>query len=378
MSFKIRPFYALAVTFFIFLNICSTASADTSPSSSSSASVSAIFASQGSQSIIMQEGFRRIDAYMSLPQKERMLLRHNNKYAFIGAGQQVFSPTFFPDEKAGIWVKPYGLFESVQLDNGPTVSNVESGALLGVDTPLKQFKHGYSGFMTFYVSASGSHQNFDNVSDHQVSGSAAVTGALYKGNFFTGLTVNAGLTYDKTNEGLNTANSHSFAASIGSKTGYNIELAGGKLIIQPSILGIYTFDRTSPYTNATGHSVTVDDLHVIQIIPGIELIGNLKGGWQPYLRVNEVWELMDSPRVLIDQDLQPRESVGPYFEYGVGVQRRWHDDRYTSYGQIMFRGGERNGMSIYGGFRLALGREKTTDYLDKNPEKKWKFSPETR
>lgn len=349
MSLKVRPFYQLTFIFIMFLHSCLFAKADESP-----ASAGILLGAQTSQTMVTREALSRIDNFMFMPQKERMLLRYNNKSAYVGAGSQVFSPTFLPDEKGGIWVKSYNLFESVQLNNGPTISNVNCGVLVGADSPLKHFKNGFSGFGTIYVASSGSHQNFDNVSSNDVSGSLGLTGALYKGNFFTAVTLNSGMAYETGGRGRGAYNFDVFLAGVGSKTGYNFEFADGKIILQPSFLATYTFENITPFTNSEGKSDRIDNIHAIQIVPEIKLIGNLKGGWQPYLGINMVWPIMDSPKEYIDGVLQPRVSLGPYIEYGGGVQRRWKDDRYTAYGQILFRAGERSGVSIHGGFRLAL------------------------
>ena len=83
---------------------------------------------------------------------------------------------------------------------------------------------------------------------------------------------------------------------IASKTGYNWELAKGKFIIQPNYLMSYSFVNTFNYTNAAGVRINTNPLNAIQIALGIKLMGNLKNGWQPYLGVNMVWNIIDETK----------------------------------------------------------------------------------
>jgi hypothetical protein len=46
----------------------------------------------------------------------------------------------------------------------------------------------------------------------------------------------------------------------------------------------------------------------------------------------------------------------PYVEYGVGVQKYW-SDKVIAFGQVMLRGGGRNGVALSAGFRWAIGKE---------------------
>ena len=94
----------------------------------------------------------------------------------------------------------------------------------------------------------------------------------------------------------------------------------------------------------------------MQIIPGIKLIGNFENNLQPYLSFSVVWDLMDSPAVYEDGILKQRMSLAPYCEYGFGIQKKYKD-KYTTFGQVMMRGGGRNGVSLYVGLRYALGKE---------------------
>lgn len=298
----------------------------------------------------------RIDNYMSLPQSERILMKMQNKTAYTGRGQQVFSPTFIPDENAGVWIKSYTLFENVPIGNGPNVSNTGYGTIAGYDSDLKHFKHGWEGGVTYHVAVLGSRENFDDVSQSNISGDTGITGALFKKNFFTALTVDVGGGNTRVNERAGTESYNSYEVAVASKTGYNIEFKKGRYILQPSFLIIYSYDNLSDSrSSATGKTIHTEPINAIAIIPGVKLIGNFAGGWQPYLNLTVTWDLMDSPLTFEEGVEHQRVNFAPFCEYGGGIQRKWKD-RYTAFGQVYFRGGGRNGINLYVGLRYTLGK----------------------
>ena len=145
-------------------------------------------------------------------------------------------------------------------------------------------------------------------------------------------------------------------AGVGNKTGYNFEFKEGKIIIQPSMLLSYTFVNNFDYTTAAGFKIKNDPLHAIQIAPGVKFIANTKNGWQPYIGVNMIWNLLDKSNVSANDVRLPEMSIKPYVQYGVGVQKRFKD-RYMAFGQAMIQNGGRNGISLTAGFRWAIGKE---------------------
>lgn len=346
-----KLFHIFVFSIIAFWGIINAVYADTSPSTTG---VSVLTGALSNQLNIYGKSFERIDTLMSLPQDERILMRYQNRTAYTGAGQQVFSPTFIPDEKAGIWAKSYSLFENIPLGNGPNISNVAYGTIIGYDTELKHLKHNCDGELTFHIAYGGSRENYNQVSSIDNVGNVGITGAIFKNKFFSALTLGAGgaNTNDNTSNGEQSFNT--LLAGAAWKTGYNIELKKGKYIIQPSFLATYAFDKVFNFKNAKNKDVRVDPIHAVQVIPELKVIGNFKGGWQPYLAFSYIWNLMDSPAVYENEVLQPRINFAPYCEYGAGIQRKWRE-HYTSFGQVIMRGGGRNGVSFYVGFRRAFG-----------------------
>lgn len=306
---------------------------------------------------IYEQAFANMDMMMIMPKAQRNAMKYANKYASTqGAGNGgviTFSPNQIPEENRGLWFRPYTTFENVGLSKGPNVKNIAYGSLVGGDTGIIELKRGWDMVASVYGAYNGSNQNYDGVTMTQNGGSLGASGVWYKGNFFSGLTANVGANAGEANSMYGRDTFTTLATGVASKTGYNWELANGKFIIQPNYLMSYTFVNTFDYTNAAGVKISSDPLHAIQIAPGVKLIGNLKNGWQPYLGVQMVWNIMDRAKFKANNVELPNMSVDPYIQYGVGLQKKV-GDRFTGFGQAMMRNGGRNGVALQFGFRWSL------------------------
>lgn len=305
--------------------------------------------------------FQNADNFMTIPYLERVAIKTANRYALSPTGDATDVGTFSPlfnaqNETSSAWVKPYASFENIPLKNGPKVSNITYGTLVGFDTPIKSIKHGWDRAWTGYIGYNGASQRFSGVDATQNGGLVGGTLTLYKGNFFNATTISSGAIVGDNRTMYGTDNYTMLMAGVGNKTGYNFEFKEGKLIIQPSMLLSYTFVNTFDYTNAAGVKIKNDPLHAIQIAPGVKFIANTKNGWQPYIGVNMIWNLLDKSKVSANDVRLPEMSIKPYVQYGVGVQKRFKD-RYMAFGQAMIQNGGRNGISLTAGFRWAVGKE---------------------
>lgn len=304
-----------------------------------------------------EQAFANMDMLMLMPRAQRIAMKYANKYASTqGTGEGgfiTFSPNQIPEEQKGLWFRPFATFENVGLKNGPNVKNIGYGSLFGGDSDLLELKHGWDMQYSFYGGYNGSNQYYNGVSIYQNGGSLGASSTWYKGNFFTGLTANVGANVGEASSMYGNEDFTMLATGIASKTGYNWELANGKFIVQPSFLMSYTFVNTFDYTNAAGVRISSDPLHAIQIAPGLKFIGNLKNGWQPYIGLQMVWNVMDRARFKANDVSLPNMSVDPYFQYGIGLQKRI-GDRFTGFGQAMLRNGGRNGIALQFGFRWAI------------------------
>lgn len=300
--------------------------------------------------------FSNLDQKMLLTQEQRNSLKYGNKYAANDeTNPQVYSPLYIPEENSGVWFRPYASFEQVQLDNGPDVNNVMYGSLVGGDSALVELGKGWDGQFSVYAGYNGSHQTFDGVGIYQNGGMVGATAALYKGNFFEAITANFGANAADIKSYVGNNDLTMLATGLASKTGYNWEILNGKLIVQPSWTMSYTFiSPLENYTLGNGVEITNRNLNAIQLAPGLKLIGNLPHGWQPYINLKMLWNIIDETKVKAGYVNLPETSVKPYFEYGLGAQKMV-GERFTGFGQAMFRAGGRNGVSFTLGARYALG-----------------------
>lgn len=305
------------------------------------------------------QAFQHADTFMNLPRSERLAIKNRNKVATISTDNAsnigVFSPLLTHDESAGYWIKPYAIFENVPFKNGPKVQNISYGTLIGFDGALTPIKNGWDRVVTNYIGYNGSTQYYNGVDTYQNGGLFGATLTLYKDHFFNATTISTGASVGESHNMYGEEIFTSLLAGVGNKTGYNFEFFDGNFIVQPSVLLSYTFINTFDYTNAAGVRINSDPMHSIQVAPGIKFIGNTKTGWQPYLAVNMVWDILAHSQVKANDVELPEMSIKPYVQYGLGIQRRFND-KFMAFFQAMVQNGGRNGIALSAGFRYAIGK----------------------
>ena len=305
--------------------------------------------------------FNNVDVFMSIPSLERSAMKQRNRYA-LAVPEEVrqlgkSSPLYIPgDEEGSVWVKPYAIFENVPLKNGPKVSNISYGTLVGFDSEMKSLRRGWDRVLSGYIGYNGASQHYAGVDSTQNGGLLGGTMTLYKGNFFNATTLNVGASVANNQTMYGNDNYTMLMSGVANKTGYNFEFKEGKLILQPSLMMSYSFVNTFDYTNAAGVRIDNKPLHALQLAPGVKAIGNLNNGWQPYASVSMVWNVMGESDATANGVKLPEMSIKPYVQYGVGLQKRVKD-HFTAYGQAMIQNGGRNGISLTAGFRWALGHD---------------------
>lgn len=307
------------------------------------------------QLISYDEAFRNMDSYMLMPLSVRRAMKYKNRYA-ISSSDYVYDDSKDMYDNTSGWVRAQTVFEKVPLKHGPKVGNVAYSTYLGAESELYSVGKGWDVMWGLYAGYNGSHQHYDNVSMYQNGGTLGVLGMAYKGNFFQGLTINTGANAGEAYTSFGHDNFAMLMAGIASKTGYNFEFKEGKFIIQPSMLVSYSFVNTFDYTNSAGVRMTSSPLHAIMLEPNIKLIANIKGGWQPYLSVGMVWNVMDTSHYKANDVSLPDMTVKPYVKYGVGIRKTW-GERFVGFFQTYITNGGRNGVGLQLGFRWAIGRD---------------------
>ena len=200
--------------------------------------------------------FQHSDNFMNIPYLERLAMKNSGRYVLSPTADATdvgtFSPLLTKEEDPGFWVKPYASFENIPLKNGPKVSNINYGTLVGYDSPLISVKNGWDRVLTGYVGYNGASQRYSGVDAYQNGGLLGATLTLYKGNFFNATTLSAGASSGDATTMYGSENYTMLIAGIGNKTGYNFEFKKGRIILQPNFLISYTFVNTFDYNNAAG------------------------------------------------------------------------------------------------------------------------------
>ena len=322
-----------------------------------STSVAAQSGAYATQMNTFQYAFQHLDNFMNLPAMDRIAIKNQNRYALTSTPESgLFSPLYTEGLGSSYWIKPYVSFESIPLNNGPKVDNINYGTLIGYDGKLTPIAHGFDRVLSGYVGYNGASQSFCGVDSYQNGGLVGGTMYLYKNNFFNATTLSVGASLGENHNMYGTEDFTMLLAGIGNRLGYNFEFKGGKYIIQPSMLMSYTFVNTFDYTNSAGLNIESDPMHVIQLSPGVKFIMNTKTGWQPYATVNMVWNILDKSSVTANDVRLPEMSIDPYVQYGVGIQKRIKD-KFMAFGQALVSNGGRNGVSLTFGLRWFLGKE---------------------
>lgn len=296
--------------------------------------------------------FSNLDMVMLNSENNSNAFYLQNKIAYAGENL-AYSPLMIPESRKGIWVKPYSIFENVPLRNGPKVSNVIYGSLVGGESELKQLKYNWYMINGAYASYNGSHQAYQGTSIYNNGGLIGINSAFYKGNLYSAWTLNAGANTAQASSSFGYDNFTMFICGIAQKTGYNFHLFENKLILQPNIMTSYSFVNTFNYLTSSGVNIDTRPLNALHIQPELKVIGNFKNYLQPYFSVSVAWNLIDHTKFQADEVYLSDLSVKPYVQYGVGVQKRWKD-RATCFIESMIRNGGRNGIALALGLRVTF------------------------
>ena len=296
--------------------------------------------------------FSNLDMLMIMPPDAKTQFSRINKVASADKNF-AYSPFVFPEERNGLWFKPYTTFESVSLKNGPKVSNVSYGSMIGVESGLSKISNGWYMIKGLYLSYNGSNQAYQGNKINNNGGILGVDTVFYKGDFFSAWTVSVGANYSDSNNSYGSENFALLNTGIAQMSGYNFRAFDSKFIIQPSMTTSYSFVNTFDYKTASNIQINTRPLNALQIEPKIKLIANFKQFVQPYLAVSFVWNIIDSAKFKANDVYLPNLSVKPFVCYGAGVQKRY-GDRITGFFETMLRNGGRNGVSLQFGLRISI------------------------
>lgn len=225
-----------------------------------------------------------------------------------------------------VWFRVFGETEDVKVKSGLKVSNEVYGALFGWESEIYELRDSWLGVFSVFGGYSGSNQKYDDEKISQDGGNVGVVGMIHKKNFFTGLTVNAGLYSCDATTVFGDEDFRTFTTGIASKTGYNFKFSEGKYIVQPNATVSYSYIGVRNYTDAGNVRISADPLQAIQFEPGVKFIACLSDGWQPYAGISAVWSIMDAKQFSANEVALPELSIDPYAKYSLGVKKSFSDD----------------------------------------------------
>jgi len=84
-------------------------------------------------------------------------------------------------------------------------------------------------------------QTYEGIGIYMNGGSFGAVGSVYKGNYFAGITTSAGVHAGTASARPNDYDVFIVAGGVAAKTGYNLEIKKGSVIVQPSLGISYTF-----------------------------------------------------------------------------------------------------------------------------------------
>lgn len=294
------------------------------------------------------EVFRRMNSYMFLTPVQRQALKQKNRYALCGNYCLCYEG--ISSNNSYGWISPYTIFENVPLKNGTRVSNVSWGTLAGVESAMFELGRDWDVVECLYAGYNGSHQAYNGIGINQNGGLVGLLAMAYRGNFFVGATANVGANGAQADTMYGTDDFSMIMSGVAAYCGYNFMFKNSRFIIQPNYLMSYTFVNTFSFTNEAGVKINTRALNAIEVAPGIQFIGNLKNGWQPYIGVNMVWNIIDKARFKANDVSLPNLSVKPFVMYGVGV-RKVCAERFSGFFQAYVTNAGRNGIGMQLGFR---------------------------
>ena len=311
-----------------------------------------------------QQLFGNVDSFMSFPLAKResticCALSNDPPNGYTGkscpmSGNGTFSPIYSCDLNKGIWMKNFVSFENIPLHNGPDVSTIQYGTLVGGDNPFKYLGHGIVGNTSAYVGYLGSNQNYDGVGISQNGVLVGLAENMVRGNNFLTVMSSVGDSLANATTPYGQENFSALFAGAAAKCGHNFEFKNGEYIFQPNLMLAYTFTNTFNYKAVSGINMTSKPLNATQVAPGLKFIKNMKeGNEQIYLVTNMVFNEIDKTNFTANEFPMPQLSINPYVEYGFGYQRVIKE-RFSGFFQALFRGGGRNGVAFQFGLRWAI------------------------
>ncbi len=308
--------------------------------------------------LMYESNFEHSDYFMKLPAEERLAMSEVQKRMKKAPKENdATKPAYYNQHELterGVWMRTFASSESVDYDGGWESRDKYYGAMVGFDSSLREHGNGWASVFTGYAGSMGIRQTYSGGHIKQHGAFIGATASFYKKNFYTAWTIAAGTTKANEHTMYGHDNSRLDEYGIAGRFGWNIKLGDGKFSLLPTFTASFTYINPEDYTNAGGVHISGDGFYAVQLNPNVKFIWNMDKGWQPYLTVGEVWTVgkhSDFNATWAGQTYKLDElDLDPYTEYGIGIQKRWANER-DAYVQVLGHSHGRDGILVNAGIR---------------------------
>ncbi len=125
---------------------------------------------------------------------------------------------------------------------------------------------------------------------------------------------------------FNGSKTYDDTAGAALRGGYNFELLGGILVLQPNYSASYSMVNVFDYTNADGVKIKADPLSAVQLEPGVKIIGNFDKAFQPFASASFVFNMLDETKFKAEQTALPELSVKDFARASIDVRKTWKNN----------------------------------------------------
>ncbi len=317
----------------------------------------ALMGAYGFMGLMFEYNFEHSDYYMKLPEDVRIAQQEAEEEARKEAQvaeSDATKPAYYNRHElteTGAWMRAFNSNESVNYGSGWDSRDKYYGAMVGFDTKVHEHNNGWASVFTGYGGTMGIRQTYSGGHIKQHGMFLGATETFYKKNFYTAWTIAAGTAkaHEHTMYGHDKDRIDTYG--IAGRIGYNLKLGDeGKFSLLPTFTASYTYVNPEDFTNAAGVKIDGSGLSAVQLNPNIKLLWNRDDGWTPYLTVGEVWTVAESSHVRANGKRLDELDLDPYTEYGIGIQKRWANER-DAYVQVLGHSHGRDGILVNAGIR---------------------------
>ena len=220
----------------------------------------------------------------------------------------------------GLWVRPYAYSETVEVLDGLEIDNAGGGVYVGYNTTTSEFLGGDISF-SIYGAFKLSDKKYTDATINQQGGLLGVTATLVKGNFFTSLTGNLGITNEHGEGTLVDVREifMMYTRGLASKTGYRFYVSDDeKFKLVPAVVFSISDMSMAPFVNSNGVELVSSGFSPFTIEPQIRFVADFEDSWYGYAGASAFFN-NGSTSFTANGIRLPDMEVKSYLQYSVGA-----------------------------------------------------------